>query len=682
MRKKGKLVDYLILLILGLLVLAAVFFFLFKADILEWLRNLPEYNYTDPEVGDLSLDEETAYSICKGANYVGFVGDFNALELNKDYISFFIKDLRDGKIKEASTKLYWKGGEKNGEIYLKQMDFQSIFGKSFLADWAEKDLLVAKSDKNGVIWVEKDLLDYGSEFYQTTRFSGRPPEVMVIPKLDAAYFVDANKLCREGGPAKMVEAWPGGDKIINLDLRMYVDPETGKVVTQLDKYFNLGEDIRFLYLENKGDYILVRGMFKISDQRPPAPLKIYPDGSVWFLDSQDLTFKDGSGVIMKEEYAPDLDKFYRETNLRVNYDEARKLIDGANREGFTEPAWSDSEFNEKCVIKIAKILKEGEILLSDTYCKRASSSGLVFDGYPDGYPQSGKIKFGSSVFAEVKDNKVTLTQGLIDKSGDLYRDVVVGGISDMCILNLQNSEFISGYLCRSKAIIPGYSGTTIYKTITINGKTIEVELTYDDNGICRVVEGPIDWLGRYGLKNGGLLYLDSSWNTAEILNNEQITEITDLRKEQDTIVNAKKNLKTEDNLPIGFKSTSGLYFNQGSKFYYFPSDVFSSPVFTNALSQQGLDIMDKGSEGHYYILMRIVSSPFIQNPISYGIDASFIDSAEGTVEKNVLYSYNPSTKSWNKLDSGVYSYIYVLENDWSHIILRENVKEELTKVCK
>jgi len=677
--KKGNItINHVILIVLGLLVLLAVLMFIFKANILEWLRNLPEYDYGDPEVGDLGLDEEAISSICKGANYVGFVGKFDSTELNNNPITFFRKNRETNRIYGVSTKLYWKGGGKNGEIYLKIEDF-SIFGKTFTADWFLKDLLIAKSDNNGRIYVEDNLLNYDSEFYQTTRFSGkRPPEITVVPELEAAYFVDGNKLCREGKPASIVPAWPEPEgQIINLDLRMYVDPETGKVVTQLDDYFELGEDIRFLYLVNAKDSISIVGLFKNTNQKMILPLKIYPDGSVWFFSSMPENYfkiKDPGVITRKNEY---LGKSYLETNLRVNYDETRRLIDAANRDGFTEPEWSDSQFNENCPFKAAKILKDGEILLSVDYCKRASPSGLVFDGFPE----KGEIKLGRSIFGEIKDNKVTLNQGLIDKSGDLYKEAIYGKISDMCILNLQDSEFISGYLCRSKVIIPGYSGTDIYKTITIDSKTIRVKLTYqDDSGVCRVVEGPIAWLESYGMRNGELLYFnDGSWNNAEVLSNEQIKEITYLREEFNTIVEKKRALKTESNLQIGFKSTSGLYFNEGARFYYFPSNILQRPVFMSALSKQELYLADKGTEtSHYYILTRLVTNPFVPNPIVYGIDANFEENAE----KNVLYSYDSETKSWNKFDSGVYNYIYTLESDWNHVILRENVREELTNVCK
>jgi len=318
MKKASLSIDKLILIILAILVLLAILVFIFKTDILEWVRNLPQYNYTgDREINYTEVDQEILAGQCdKGGEVIATVGDprpgIVGGDIDGKYLYYSTKrEGTEGKIQYALTQLYWKKEGENSKINLERGGFFGL----------ESDVVIAKVD-NGIIKVEKAFLDLNSPIYQKTRFYSKPiNEYILFPKLDNSYLGKGNVICKAGEDTKLVPAWPEntGTAVINIhpSFRM----KDGKVAVDLEPYITLeGSKFEFLYVENLGNYLEIKG--NIDWRLDWVELgRIYPDGSVW-LDKDRLIKKGGAETssevysIFNVNYPP-----YYESNIRVdNYE--------------------------------------------------------------------------------------------------------------------------------------------------------------------------------------------------------------------------------------------------------------------------------------------------------------------------------------------------------------------------
>jgi len=333
-KKADVTITQLISLLLVVLVIAVVLVSIFKPQLWDWVRALPDYKYndTDREIQYSELTDAELAGICPDASKIGFVGPLRGdLGFREQYINFIIGN------QPRRTKLYWKGSETDAKIWLYQKDKYTGW------DWFKKDLLVATVNKR-VIKVEPILLDLESEIYQRTRFKGKILELSLLPYLENAYLAFNNQICRVGEPAKPKPAWPEnvGGKL------EYIDPSLAVNSGELDfigiyPYINLkNSDVKFLYLKNKKDFIQVNGYregwWGVDGLAPDREdlLEIYPDGSIWFIEGNALHYGISISNTKKEVlsrknpflFIDAANKWYGlETNLRIDYDVIRKKVE-------------------------------------------------------------------------------------------------------------------------------------------------------------------------------------------------------------------------------------------------------------------------------------------------------------------------------------------------------------------
>ena len=110
--KKGEVAfEQIIILILVLLVVASVIMFIYRNDILNYIRILPGYTLPEEDiiVTDIPEDIKTqAQQLCPGGGIVGYVGGLEGIPgFKEQYI--YINGI-------GKTDLYWEGDELNAEI--------------------------------------------------------------------------------------------------------------------------------------------------------------------------------------------------------------------------------------------------------------------------------------------------------------------------------------------------------------------------------------------------------------------------------------------------------------------------------------------------------------------------------------------------------------------------------------
>jgi len=313
--------NELIALILVAVVIFIVLFAIFSPGIWDWVRSLPDYKYndTDREIKYIPTDAELK-GVCPGASKVGFVGKFSGdTGFREQYVNLFIGN----ELKQ--TKLYWRGSETKGEIWLYEKDKYTGW------DWLKSDLLVASVNEKGIIKVEPGLLDLDSEIYQKTRFEKQVPELYLLPYLENAYLAFNNQICRIAEPAKLKPAWPEsiGKKLNLISPKIRIEKKKYKI--DLSPYLT-PQAINFLYLEDKGSYIEIKGDISWGvDYRELG--RIYPDGSVW-LSLKDLSLKRKNSELVIVKFSEEFfgrenlnyEPFY-ETNLKLeNYDSIKQII--------------------------------------------------------------------------------------------------------------------------------------------------------------------------------------------------------------------------------------------------------------------------------------------------------------------------------------------------------------------
>lgn len=300
--KRGIWSKKIITLILVILVVASVLIFLFRVDINNYLRNLPGYSVPeeDEEI-DVSNDEELK-DLCPVK-----IGTIGVPEGGKQYIYF------DGE----KTNLYWDADEKEGYVKIEGTKVAEV----------EEGIVSV----NPGFFNSDSEFDLDSEIYQKIRF---------IPKVDVSYFVKIHKsyyagsnlLCKgEEEDIEIDYGFPDNPIILDteslklekikrkiFDYRLKID---------FSPYVTLPEDchFKFLFIKNGREYIEIRGHVSAIENWVDLG-SIYPDGSVW-LNRERLT-EDGGAKISSEvvQMFRGIYKPYYESNLRVDYEEIKKIL--------------------------------------------------------------------------------------------------------------------------------------------------------------------------------------------------------------------------------------------------------------------------------------------------------------------------------------------------------------------
>jgi hypothetical protein len=458
--------NKLIIIILCILVLLALLMFIYRTSILEWLRNLPGYNYeNDTEIEAPDTIDAAASLACVDNFEIGFLGTpEGTLGFREQYIYF--------KTAEGSytrTKFYWDGEKDNAKILLKREGEYSGW------DWLAPDLEVAEV-KDGIVSV---LLGFDSEIYQRTRFSSEKPiELSLIPKLNGTYTAGNNRLCRKTIDASLSPAWPEseGGKLITIEPNLYIDPEEGDLVSPgLEQYFTVEytQELEFLYLVNKEDYISVYGSQRgwlatdIQDL-----LRVYPDGSIWIMYSVGMDLDnqirpmDNLGV--KKRINPyilrdDVHGYHSyETNIRMDYNQVRALVEESTGKSFVVA----SNINKICPVKVARISTSKKIeFCDDNSCGGTINSKLLWVPPSKKYYHWTEAKIyvdqgNDDKIGEIKDSdglqrntKIIIDQEVLDGVGDLYFEVKDDLPEEKYLVNLNGAEFKSGYLCRDEKVV-------------------------------------------------------------------------------------------------------------------------------------------------------------------------------------------------------------------------------------
>jgi len=158
-------VNKLIIIILIILVVGAVLFFIFKADVLKYLRNLP--NFGSGDEGDLIVNDCTVVGsidlVKKEYNQVND-GDF-----------FYVYE----GIQPQKTNLYYK----QNKIYLDLSSYP-----------LNNDVLIGNLNINGIN-INDIYLDINGDEYK--EFSGKGLHMNELKILDGAYNKEYNLFCKD-----------------------------------------------------------------------------------------------------------------------------------------------------------------------------------------------------------------------------------------------------------------------------------------------------------------------------------------------------------------------------------------------------------------------------------------------------------------------------------------------------
>lgn len=310
--KRGIVVDKVLTVVLVAFVIVLALGLLFRADINNFLRNiLPEYSLGEDEkiIGE---DEESEDDWCPVE--IGKIGEF---EGGKQYIYF------GGE----KTDLYWDADEKEGYIKISK-------GGARVAEV-----------KEGIVSVNSDFFnsdsefDFDSEGYQKIRFTTNF-DVSYLVKIHKSYYAGSNFLCKdEEDDVEVDYGFPENPIVLSTESLNLEWKREGiffnKLKIDFSPYVILPEDshLKFLYIESRKGYLEIKGAITGFDKKELG--RIYPDGSVW-LDREKLTekrpgfFKTTLGAeINKEvvqEYRGIYNKPYYESNLRVDYEEIKKIL--------------------------------------------------------------------------------------------------------------------------------------------------------------------------------------------------------------------------------------------------------------------------------------------------------------------------------------------------------------------
>jgi len=165
MKKAQSLVpDKVVIIVLVILVIFAVLMFIFNVDILEYLRNLPDYVYgEDREIKISEISEAQVETLCPvGVGYIESVKKWGGFR-SVDFIF----------LNNEQTNLIW------------------LEDKIELDEWENEDVAVVEDGKISVIkeW-------FSAEKYKKHK---KMPSLLDLKSLDGAYKLpEINYICRTG----------------------------------------------------------------------------------------------------------------------------------------------------------------------------------------------------------------------------------------------------------------------------------------------------------------------------------------------------------------------------------------------------------------------------------------------------------------------------------------------------
>jgi len=162
-KKRGSVaINKMVIVILVLLVVVAVLMFIFKADILNYLKSLPGYSVPeeDEEIDLGEIDPEVARSLCP----------IRVGGIDKDGKIYFCNNFEIGCKTRISSKLLWAGNAQSADIEIDKF-FDKTIGRF----------------ENDVITIDKNKLEGESNL----------PESKFLNNLDGSYYLEGNFLCRK-----------------------------------------------------------------------------------------------------------------------------------------------------------------------------------------------------------------------------------------------------------------------------------------------------------------------------------------------------------------------------------------------------------------------------------------------------------------------------------------------------
>jgi len=309
-------VEQIAIVIICVIILIISLVVFYRAEILDWIKNLPGYGYSDEDQEIILTPDELAKGVCTK----GIIGKIGTFEGTPGFREQYIYFNENGKL--VKSDLYARGNDfaNDGAIWFLKKD--GWFGR----DWFSSDLEFAKLRK-GVIEINQEFLDFQSELYQNMRFL---PEYEImkntVARLYKASYGAGNYICKpletpkfisvltEGGIKEInatVLGWPEeeGIEIINLKLEE-LNP---KIIEQRFtinplKYFYSSKDqsrklgfmeerLMYFFFEEKSDNIKDSEIKYINIQAQAEPAgsfsfgRIYPDNSIWIAPSDAGPYK-------------------------------------------------------------------------------------------------------------------------------------------------------------------------------------------------------------------------------------------------------------------------------------------------------------------------------------------------------------------------------------------------------
>ncbi len=195
--KKGNLsTEELIVIILVALVIVSVLIFIFKADVLKYLRNLPDYSASEGETIDLSeLSDEALKSLCPVL--VGKIKVETFLAVTEDNFIILCEEPGVSCKSAFVSKLKWTGDENKGVIEVEQL--------------IDDEIGVIN---NGEITLNKDVFNKESDLYKEVKDD--LPEEKYFKSLDSAYYISGNYLCRKLSSNEEGLADSGEEELVEL----------------------------------------------------------------------------------------------------------------------------------------------------------------------------------------------------------------------------------------------------------------------------------------------------------------------------------------------------------------------------------------------------------------------------------------------------------------------------------
>ena len=176
--------NKLIIIILAILVIAVILFFIFKANILEWMRNLPEWQYEgDKDVEVSGEDRNASESDCP----------IKVARAPEGKEIFFCGDKACSESNLINSRLYIYGeSERKAEIYVLLNGYFGI--DRLISDEKIGDI------ENKKITILPEILEGKGAIYEKVK--NDLPNFILLLNLNEAYFSYQNYICRKERPGK------------------------------------------------------------------------------------------------------------------------------------------------------------------------------------------------------------------------------------------------------------------------------------------------------------------------------------------------------------------------------------------------------------------------------------------------------------------------------------------------